>query len=81
VDPAHPDNTLPPVEGVEPPPTDPPPGTVWPPLPPEIPEGKVIALVAISGVGFRYTVLTVPPHAPDQGLPQPPAAQPKRGIR
>ena len=51
---------------------DPPPGTVWPPLPPSVPEGKVIALVAISGIGYRYTVLTVPPPKPDQGLPPTP---------
>jgi hypothetical protein len=91
--PGKPDNTLPPVEGEGPPPTDPPPGTIWPPLPPSVPEGKAIVLIAISGVGYRYAVITVPPPkpgqglppqrpgvpgAPDQGLPQPPTAQPKR---
>jgi hypothetical protein len=60
--PGKPDNSLPPVDGEEPPPVDPPPGTIWPPIPPEIgiPPGKVIALVAISGVGYRYAVLTIP---------------------
>ena len=90
--PIGPDQGLPPVPGHPLPPIDPPPGTVWPPLPPSVPEGKVIALVAISGIGYRYTVLTVPPPKPDQGLPPekpetqpphpaqplPPTAQPKR---
>jgi hypothetical protein len=68
--PGKPDQGLPPIDGEEPP-TDPPPGTIWPPIPPEvnIPEGKAIALVAISGLGYRYAVITIPPHAPDQGLP------------
>jgi hypothetical protein len=74
--PGKPDNSLPPVEGVEPPPTDPPPGTIWPPLPPEIPPGKAIALVAISGLGYRYAVITIPPAKPGQGVP-PPTATPK----
>jgi len=87
VDPDHP--VAPPIAGHPLPPVNPPPGAVWPPLPPSVPEGKVIALVAISGVGYRYVVLTVPPPkpdhglppspgAPDQGLPQPPVATPKR---
>ena len=87
--PIGPGQGLPPVAGHPLPPIDPPPGTIWPPLPPSVPEGKVIALVAISGVGYRYTVLTVPPPkpdhslppspgAPDQSLPQPPVATPKR---
>lgn len=80
---------LPPIAGHPLPPVDPPPGTVWPPLPPIVPEGKVIALVAISGIGYRYTVLTVPPPiaghplpptpgVPDNTLPTPPVATPKR---
>jgi hypothetical protein len=83
VDPDHP--IAPPSPGHPLPPVNPPPGTIWPPLPPSVPEGKVIALVAISGVGYRYVVLTVPPPkpdqspgAPDQSLPQPPVATPKR---
>jgi hypothetical protein len=80
MDPAHPDNTLPPVDGEEPPPVDPPPGTVWPPLPPEFPGGKAIVLAGITGVGYRYIVVDIPPPKPDQGVP-PPVAQPKRGIR
>jgi hypothetical protein len=83
VDPAHPDNSLPEIPGVEPPPTDPPPGTVWPPLPPEVspPDGvkKAIVLAAIEGVGYRYVVIEINPAHPDQGLPPtPPAPQPHR---
>jgi len=77
VGPGHPDNTLPPVEGVEPPPVDPPPGTVWPPLPPDVEvTGKAIVLAAIQGVGYRYVVVEIGTH-PDQGLPSTPEAQPK----
>jgi hypothetical protein len=72
LDPEHPDNALPEVPGEPPPEVDPPPGTIWPPLPPEIPPGKAIVLVAISGVGYRYAVITIPEHHPDQGLPAPP---------
>ena len=79
MDPAHPDNELPQVPGVEPPPVDAPPGTIWPPLPPEIPAGKAIVLAGIVGVGYRYVVVEIPVH-PDQGLPEtdPPAPQPKK---
>ena len=93
VDPEHPDNVLPPIEGVEPPPVDPPPGTVWPPLPPEVsPPGsakKAIVLAAIEGVGYRYIVIELKPAHPDQGLPGggahpdqglPPTAQPKSRL-
>lgn len=69
LDPEHPDTGLPPVPGQPLPPSDPPPGTIWPPLPPGIPEGKAIVLVAISGVGYRYVVVDIPPGSPDQGLP------------
>jgi hypothetical protein len=51
-----------------------PPGTIWPPLPPYLPGGKVIVLVAISGVGWRWAVLDTSLSA---GTPLPPAAQPK----
>jgi hypothetical protein len=37
-----------------------PPGTIWPPLPPSVPPGKAVVLVAISGVGWRWAVLDVP---------------------
>jgi hypothetical protein len=89
VDPDHP--IAPPTPGHPLPPVDPPPGTIWPPLPPSVPEGKVIALVAISGVGYRYVVLEVPQHPavdpgygvgtehPDQGLP--PGGRPPRPER
>jgi hypothetical protein len=46
---------------------------VWPPLPPSIPAGKAIALVWISGVGYRYTVIDIPENKP----PLPPRPQPK----
>jgi hypothetical protein len=70
---------LPPVPGQPLPPTDPPPGTVWPPLPPSIPEGKALAVIWISGVGSRYAVITVPPHPehPDR----PPTERPERPPR
>src|SRR5580698_6425924 len=69
--PIGPDQGLPPVPGQPLPPTDPPPGTIWPPLPPgaEIPAGKAILLAAIKGVGYRYIVVQIQPPAPDQGLP------------
>jgi len=77
IDPAHPDNALPPIEGVEPPPTDPPPGTIWPPLPPDVEvSGKALVLAAIQGVGYRYIVVEIGTK-PDQGLPSTPEAQPK----
>jgi len=60
---------LPGVPGQPLPPVDPPPGTVWPPLPPSIPAGKAIALVAISGVGYRYVVITIPPAGERPGVP------------
>jgi len=78
LDPEHPDVGLPPVAGQPLPPTDPPPGTIWPPLPPDagIPEGKALVLAAlISSTGhhvMRYIVVDVPEGSggyPDQGLP------------
>jgi hypothetical protein len=79
--PIGPDNTLPPIPGGPQPPTNKPtpPGTIWPPLPPSVPQGKVAILVWISGVGHRYAVIDVPPPAPDQGVPPttPPVAEPK----
>jgi hypothetical protein len=69
---------LPPVDGEEPPPVDPPPGTIWPPLPPEIPAGKAIALVAISGVGYRYVVITIP-EPPAGGIGGRPPQRPGPG--
>ena len=84
--PIGPDQGLPPVPGQPLPPTDPPPGTIWPPLPPgaEVPSGKAILLAAIQGVGYRYIVVQIEPGHPDQGLPgegeetQPPA--PDQGL-
>jgi hypothetical protein len=93
IDPAYPDNTLPPIPGIDPPPVDPPPGTVWPPLPDHaLPEGgakKAIVLAAIECVGYRYVIVEIKAGHPDQGLPGqpghpdqglPPTAQPK-GLR
>ena len=80
VDPEHPDNTLPPVPGEPEPQPDPPPGTIWPPLPPEVPAGKAIVLVAIPGVGNRYVVIDIPGGQPDQGLPQPQPPRPGQGL-
>jgi hypothetical protein len=37
-----------------------PPGSIWPPLPPSVPPGKAIALIAISGVGWRWAVIEIP---------------------
>lgn len=84
--PIGPDQGLPPIAGQPLPPTDPPPGTIWPPLPPgaEIPAGKALLLAAIKGVGYRYIVVQIEPPHPDQGLPgegeetQPPA--PDQGL-
>ena len=69
--PIGPDQGLPPVPGQPLPPVDPPPGTIWPPLPPgtEIPAGKALLLAAIKGVGYRYIVVQIEPPHPDQGLP------------
>jgi hypothetical protein len=80
--PEHPDNVLPEVPGEPPPETDPPPGTIWPPLPPEVPAGKHIAAVWISGVGSRYVVIDIPQRHPDQGLPERPGApvRPGQGL-
>jgi hypothetical protein len=90
VDPSHP--IAPPIPGEPNPPVDPPPGTIWPPLPPgSNVTGKALALVWIQGVGYRYVVIQIDVHPdqglppeqpgqPDQGLPQPPTPQPK-GLR
>jgi hypothetical protein len=68
--PIGPDNTLPEVPGApEPPIVNPPPGTIWPPLPPDAPVGKCAFLIYISGVGYRYGVFDIPAPKPDQGLP------------
>jgi hypothetical protein len=59
--PEAPGHDLPPIDGHQPPP-DMPPGTIWPPLPPDAPTGKHAFLVWISGVGLRYGVFDIPPH-------------------
>ena len=70
LDPDKPEHGLPPTPGHPLPPLDPPPGTIWPPLPPSVPPGKALVLVAISGVGYRYVVVTIPEHEtdPDYGV-------------
>jgi|HubBroStandDraft_3_1064219.scaffolds.fasta_scaffold389748_2 hypothetical protein len=67
--PIGPDHGLPPIAGQPLPPINPPPGTVWPPLPPSIPEGKTLVYAGIAGVGHRYIVIDVKPPKPGQGLP------------
>jgi hypothetical protein len=68
--PVGPDQGLPPIPGQPLPPTDPPPGTIWPPLPPgAAPSGKALVLALIQGVGYRYIVIEISPPHPDQGLP------------
>lgn len=81
--PLGPDQGLPPIAGQPLPPTNPPPGTVWPPLPPEaeIPAGKALVLAAIKGVGYRYIVVEIEPPHPDQGLPSEPGTEhPDQGL-
>jgi hypothetical protein len=86
LDPEHPDVGLPPVAGQPLPPTDPPPGTVWPPLDlPGVPEGKAIVLAAlISSTGhhvMRYIVVDIPEGGqPDQGLPGEGEEHPDQGL-
>lgn len=73
--PVGPDNTLPL-----------PPGAVWPPLP-SVVTGKIMALVWLVGIGYRWTVIDTslqpthpiaqPPVRPDHALP--PTPQPRRG--
>ena len=81
--PVGPDQGLPPIAGLPLPPTDPPPGTVWPPITgiPDVPEGKALVLAAIiSSTGHRskhYFVVNIP--APDQGLPGG-GEQPDQGL-
>jgi hypothetical protein len=44
-----------------------PPGSVWPPLPPEI-KGKILAFCWLVGIGYRWVVID-PSLKPDIGLP------------
>lgn len=55
---------------------DPPPGTIWPPLPPSAPAGKAALLCFISGVGFRYIVVDIPERGPP-ARPQPEPGEPE----
>lgn len=72
---------LPPSPGQPLPPVDPPPGTIWPPLPPGIDiTGKALLLAWIPGVGNRWVVVTIP-EPPAGGIggtpPQRPGGQPE----
>jgi hypothetical protein len=59
--PFPPGSGLPPVPGQPLPPVDPPPGTIWPPLPPNVDiHGKLLLLAWIPGVGNRWVVVNVP---------------------
>lgn len=79
--PIGPDQGLPPIAGHLPAP-DPPPGTIWPPLPPSAPEGKTALLVWLVGVGWRYMVVTIPPPTVDNTVPGAGGeAQPKGRFR
>ena len=51
-----------------------PPGAIWPPLPPGMPEGHLLVLIYITGVGWRWTVIDTTLHV-DNGVPG--APQPK----
>ena len=78
--PGAPDQGLPPIPGIPLPPIGLPPGEVWPPLPPGTPEPhKVVGIIAIPGVGYRYTVVELKPGHPDQGLP-PAHGRPDQGL-
>jgi hypothetical protein len=88
--PGAPDQGLPPIPGIPLPPIALPPDTIWPPLPPGTPEPhKLVAIVAVPGVGYRYVVVDIKGGGhPDQGLPSepvypdqglPPHREPKHG--
>lgn len=77
--PIGPDQGLPPIAGQPLPPINPPPGTIWPPLPPSVEPGKTLVYAGIVGVGNRWIVVEVPPHKPDHGLP-PEHGRPDQGL-
>jgi hypothetical protein len=57
-----------------------PPGSVWPPLPPAIPPGKLLVFCWIVGVGYRWTCIDTSleigggPVYPPSTVPRPPHA-------
>jgi hypothetical protein len=53
-----------------------PPGAIWPPLPPGMPEGQILVLVYITGIGWRWTVIDTTLEV-DNGLPPEPVPAPK----
>lgn len=59
-----------------------PPGTIWPPLPPDV-HGKYLALVLIGGLpggpAYRYVVIDADAK-PGHGLPRPPGGRPDQGL-
>lgn len=75
------DNGLPPIPGQGLPPPDLGVDEIWPPLKPGEPTPKkVYAIVAIPGVGYRYTVVDLSAR-PGQGLPpQRPGGRPDQGL-
>jgi hypothetical protein len=78
--PGAPDQGLPPIPGAGLPPPGLGEGEIWPPLPPgSKPPSKAYALIAIPGVGYRYTVVDLKPGRPDQGLPSEPV-YPDQGL-
>ena len=83
------DNELPPVAGVEPP-TDPPPGTIWPPIA-GLPGGKCALLAWFYRLGWRYVVVDAslapgnelpggPPPIAGHPLPPTPTPPPETGT-
>src|SRR4029077_18137106 len=67
-----------------------PPGVIWPPLGPQVPQGKALAVIFISGFGYRWTVIDTnlqigmplpgQPNVPGMPLPgQPPQVNPQTG--
>jgi len=53
-------------------------------LPPDVPAGRALALVAIEGVGYRYVVIEIgerpvdPDYGVEEGTPEHPDVQPPR---
>ena len=75
-------------------PSDPPPGTIWPPLPPDFQpdDGSTTAIICVlvEGVGYRYVVIEVgdnvdnelpgEPDTPDNELPGEGDEGPDQGL-
>src|ERR1700722_14951189 len=79
--PGAPDQGLPAPPGAPLPPIGLPPGQVWPPLPPGTPAPhKVVAIVAVPGVGYRYTVVELSDRPVDPGYGRPEGGRPDQGL-